>query len=165
MKRYLLVMLFVLTTSLSFFAGFYIANNRRGQNTSVANLNPIYCRNIKESDIKSLSSPKQFSGRMMYHDGQTMDRDIVPNETIAVKLGLLLLESDFGSDVYKERPYNVALLDSVWVVETSFNPSPLEMDSSKIDPDMEVETLMFGGVGHVEINRHNGKVYTIYHTK
>lgn len=129
------------------------------------NSNSFYPREIEEDDLAVDSSPYNFSARIVYPHEFPEDRDVVYNEAIAVKLGLVLLESYYDEHVYKEKPYHVALLDSVWVIETSLVPPQLEIDSSEVDPGMEIQPLFFGGVGHVEINKHNGKVYTVYHTK
>ena len=75
-----------------------------------------------------------------------------------------LLELNYGKEIYDEKPYRVALLDSVWVVETSLMPAA-NTENSQVEPDMELETIICGGVGHVEINKHTGEIYSIYHTK
>lgn len=158
-NKYQLVILFFLMMTLAFGAGYHVSNQKRERNL------PPNSHNITDDDIRMLSSSSQLSGRISYTSGCTGESDVVPNETIAVKLGLLLLESVYGSDIYEERPYNVALLDSVWVVETSLQPTEVEENHPKVDSDMEISYLTFGGVGHVEINKHTGKVYTLYHTK
>lgn len=170
MKRYLIIaalfLIFGLFIYISFWVGYCYAEVCR-EETPVEE-NPFCCHTITEDDIVSLSTAKQFSGRMMYsRNYDPSDRVVIPNETLAVKMGMLLLESLYGKDVYEEKPYYVALLDSVWVVETSIPipPPPSKEDSVKLRTDMEFAPLRFGGVGHVEINKHNGKVYTIYHTK
>ena len=124
----------------------------------------INCHKITVDDIVRLSSSKQFSGRIMYPKGIRMDQDVIPDETTAVKLGLQLLELNYGKEIYDEKPYRVALLDSVWVVETSLMPAA-NTENSQVEPDMELETIICGGVGHVEINKHTGEIYSIYHTK
>ncbi|SEA75006.1 NTF2 fold immunity protein [Prevotella sp. tc2-28] len=171
MKRYLIIaflfILFVFSIYISFWVGYCYAG-LYPEEIVPKEENPFCCHTITEDDIVSLSTAKQFSGRMMYScNYDPSDRVVIPNETLAVKMGMLLLESLYGKDVYEEKPYYVALLDSVWVVETSIPipPPPSKEDSVKLGTDMEFAPLRFGGVGHVEINKHNGKVYTIYHTK
>lgn len=150
----------------SFCTGAFLTNYINGKKLSFMNADSISCHKINGDDIKLLSDTNRFSGMIMYSKGSSMIEDVVPNETIAVKLALMLLESDYGEQVYEDKPYHVALLDSIWVVETSFMPLPsIEADSSKNDSEMVQEQLIFGGVGHVEINKHTGYVYTIYHTK
>ena len=117
-----------------------------------------------EKNIVVLSKAEQFSGRISYKKSHSIEKDVVPQKDLAVKMALLLLESIYGKDIYEEKPYRVALLDSVWVVETSLM-SPVNIDNSLVEPDMELETIICGGVGHVEINKHTGEVYSIYHTK
>ena len=126
-------------------------------------INPISnsSYNDIEKNIVVLSKAEQFSGRISYNKSHSVEKDVVPQKEIAVKMGLLLLEFFYGKDIYNERPYRVALLDSVWVVETSLVP-PAGMDSSGTNFDMDI---ISGGVGHVEINKHTGKIYSVYHTK
>ena len=164
MRSFKYIILFVVIV-LSFLGGLYFSKLRSGQNTYKVNLASLSYRKIKGDDILLLSSPKQFSGRMMYSTNFSENWDIVPNETIAVKLGLLMLASVYGERIYDDKPYTVALLDSVWVVETSLLPPSLETDSLEMDSDIVLQPLVCGGIGHVEINKHTGKIYTIYHTK
>lgn len=164
MKSFKYIILFVVIV-LSFLGGLYFSKLRSEQNTHKADPASFSCHNITGDDIVLLSSTQQFSGRMMYSSDYSENRDIVPNETIAVKLGLLMLASVYGERIYDDKPYTVALLDSVWVVETSLLPPSLETDSLEMDSDMVLQPLVCGGIGHVEINKHTGKIYTIYHTK
>lgn len=162
MKKNTLI-LSLLIVLLSFLGGFFYARIRNGQNTPYSDF--YCCHNITEKDVVLLSSSNHFSGRLVYPKELPENEDVIPDEIIAAKLGLLLLESVYGERVYEDKPYQVTLLDSIWVVETSLLPPPPEIDNSKINPDMELQTIICGGVGHVEINKHNGKIYTIYHTK
>lgn len=165
MKRNRLATLIIVTILLSFTVCFTISEFKHKDNVFIMDSNLVAFYKINKDDIEQLSSPKQFSGKIMYLTELPEDKDIVPNETIAVKLGMILLESYYGKQVYEEKPYHVALFDSVWVVETSLNPPLLKIDSSEIDSDRDFVPLICGGVGHVEISKHSGKIYTIYHTK
>ena len=80
-------------------------------------------------------------------------------------MALLLLESSYGKEIYDEKPYRIALLDSVWIVETSLTPPSTDIDSPQVDSETKMEAIICGGIGHVEINKHTGEVYSIYHTK
>ena len=160
-KQYFITaLLFVI---ISFLGGFCFAKFTIRHNTPFPN---SYCyHKITKEDVVLQSSYNQFSGRLVYSNELSDDEDVVPNAIIAAKLGLLLLESVYGEHVYEDKPYNVALLDSVWVVETSLLPPHLENDSSGTNPDLDLQSLICGGIGHVEINKHNGRIYTMYHTK
>jgi len=126
--------------------------------------NSDYSYNEVEKDIVVLSKAEQFSGRISLNNRHSSEKDVIPQKDLAVKIALLLLESIYGKNIYEEKPYRVALLDSVWVVETSCMP-PTNTDNSKVESDMELETIICGGVGHVEMNKHTGEIYSIYHTK
>lgn len=116
-----------------------------------------------EANIRRLSPNSKFSGRICYNN-TTSDYDKIPCDTVAVKVALVLLSSIYGNDIYEEKPYNVALRDSVWIIETSILP-PVEMHEEDLDSDFRNETLAVGGIGHVEINKRTGKIYSVYHTK
>ena len=112
-----------------------------------------------------LSAAKQLSGRISSNRGNSVERDVVPHKELAVKMAILLLESSYGKEIYDEKPYRVARLDSVWVVETSLTPPSMDKDNSQVDSETKMEAIICGGLGHVEINKHTGEVYSIYHTK
>lgn len=126
--------------------------------------NSDYFYNEIEKNIVVLSKAEQFSGRISSNNRHPFEKDVLPQKELAVKMALLLLESIYGKGIYEEKPYRVALLDSIWVVETSLMP-PANIDNSQVESDMELEAIICGGVGHVEINKHTGEVYSIYHTK
>ncbi len=151
-RFYSTVLLFVV---ISFMCGLYFGKTKEDSSL----------HKLSNKDIARLSSSDQFSGRIYYHDRVDFCNDVVPNETIAVKMGLLLLESIYGSDIYNEKPYYVALQDSVWIVETALYSEPELKEETTNDSEMEWSSLNEGGVGHVEINKHSGQIYTIYHTK
>lgn len=129
-------------------------------------VNTSSCPHVNiEKDIVVLSAAKQLSGRISSNRGNSVERDVVPHKELAVKMALLLLESSYGKEIYDEKPYRVALLDSVWVVETSLTPPSIDKDNSQVDSETKMEAIICGGIGHVEINKHTGEVYSIYHTK
>ena len=162
MKRYKIVLLFVVTIFVCLFAGTILGVYISIKGFSISSFDSLPHHHIDEKDIVALSEPKQFSGRIMFpNDG--MGRDVIPDDTTAVRMGLQLLASVYGDDVYDEKPYNVALIDSVWIVETSILPPPFE--NMDLGNGWQLSYLVCGGVGHVEMNKHNGKVYTVYHTK
>lgn len=118
-----------------------------------------------EQYIHRLPPQTKFSGVLSYKLGNSEKSDVVDNDTIAVRVALAILSSLYGDGVYDEMPYNVALVDdSVWVVETSLDP-PRQRHAMQSSSDTDEAMLVFGGVGHVEINKHNGKIYSAYHTK
>ena len=125
----------------------------------------IYNHDSIDNNIMVVSSEDRFSGRILYKEKSSSLKDNIHNEKLAVKIALLLMESLYGKEIYNEKPYRVALLDSIWVVETSLVLPPQNIDSSGIGPGMEIDTIISGGVGHVEINKHTGEIYAIYHTK
>lgn len=115
-----------------------------------------------EKNIVVLSKAEQFSGRISYNKRHSAGKDVVPQKEIAVKMALILLESFYGKEIYNEKPYRVALLDSVWVVETSLVPLA-DMNNPHTNSDKNI--IICGGIGHVELNKHTGEIYSIYHTK
>jgi len=118
-----------------------------------------------EPYIKPVSDKYQFSCQLSYVKGGDSDAYRIPNDTIAVRVALALLSSYYGNSVYEEKPYKVALFnDSVWVVETTLLPVN---EDDYIDPKTGdvMLSLTVGGVGHVEIDKRNGKIYSCYHTK
>jgi len=169
MKRYLIIaflfILFVFSIYISFWVGYCYAG-LYPEEIVPKEEKPFCCHTITEDDIVSKTSAKQFIGWTINSDESLEDGNVVPNEILAVKLGMLLLEGQYGKEIYKKKPYKVALLDSVWVVETSQPPLPSTIeDSVKWGDYIDLFPELCGGVGHVEINKHNGKVHTIYHTK
>ena len=118
-----------------------------------------------EPYINQVSDKSHFSCQLSYVKGGDSDAYRIPNDTIAVRVALALLSSYFGNSVYEEKPYKVALFnDSVWVVETTLLPMN---EDDYIDPKTGnvMLSLTVGGVGHVEIDKRNGKIYSCYHTK
>ena len=74
-------------------------------------INPISnsSYNDIEKNIVVLSKAEQFSGRISYNKSHSVEKDVVPQKEIAVKMGLLLLEFFYGKDIYNERPYSPVL--------------------------------------------------------
>ena len=92
MKRNRLATLIIVTIFLSFTACFTISEFWHKHNESIMDSNLIAFYKINKDDIEQLSSLTQFSGKIMYLSELPEDKDVVPNETIAVKLGMVLLE-------------------------------------------------------------------------
>ena len=145
-------MLFIIITIICLNMNFYSSSS-------------ICHHDLIEKDVVALSTVKQLSGRIAYKEDTSDKKDMVPNETLAVKIALLLLESFYGKNIYNEKPFRVVLSDSVWIIETSLTSSSQNIDSSRVNHDIERVKITCGGVGHVEINKHTGEIYSVYHTK
>lgn len=73
----------------------------------------------------------------------------VPNEETAIKIAEAVWLPVFGEEIYRQKPYNVKLKNSIWIVEGTLNSQPGE--------------IVKGGVAYIEINRKDAKIKKVSH--
>jgi hypothetical protein len=79
------------------------------------------------------------------------EEDLVPDETTAVKVAEVILESRYGPNVLNQRPFKAKLSDKLWVVRGTLNCPK--------GPNCK------GGVAHIEISKKDGQVTKVIHEK
>jgi hypothetical protein len=72
----------------------------------------------------------------------------VPDSSTAVQIAEIVWVRIYGKDIYSRRPFKAKLVsDEVWHIEGTLKPG------------------WDGGVPYAEIQKKDGKIITIYHTK
>jgi len=75
----------------------------------------------------------------------------VPDAATAIKIAVAIWTPIYGEkEIAGEKPYHATLKDSVWTVEGSMPPNPLN------EP-------MFGGVALIEIVKSDGRILRVEH--
>jgi len=82
------------------------------------------------------------------HLGYIPKEGFVPNETSAIKIAEAVWLPIYGEKVYQNKPYKVKLEKGVWIIEGSL---PSEFTQ--------------GGVPYIEIQKIDGKIIKLYHSK
>jgi hypothetical protein len=72
----------------------------------------------------------------------------VPNEITAIKIAEAVWLPIYGEKVYQNKPYNVKLIKGVWIIEGTL-PSDFTQ----------------GGVPYIEVQKKDGKIIKVYHSK
>ncbi len=88
------------------------------------------------------------SGHSNKQLGYIPKEGFVPNEITAIKIAEAVWLPIYGEKVYQNRPYNAKLEKGVWIIEGS-----LPADFTQ------------GGVPYIEIQKKDGKIIKVYHSK
>lgn len=122
MKKYIfLAIIIVLINSLLFLLGIkYGEAKEREQEEYRITKNIIEEIEVHKTEISNTLNEKMIMAS--YIDSTTfsyMNKDIPPfniidNESLALKIATLLLESKYGVYIYKEQPFKITLKDGIW---------------------------------------------------
>ncbi len=87
----------------------------------------------------------------------------VPNAELAIKIAETKWLSVYGDVIYNSYPFKASLqnADTIWHVYGTLPKSGYSLNSN----GDSVLTIVQGGVPHAIINRNNGEVLKVYHTK
>jgi hypothetical protein len=81
------------------------------------------------------------------NDGYIPEKGFVPDEATAIKIAEAILIPIYGSEIYKEEPFNAILKDStVWIIEGTLHAD-------------------VGGVAYIEIRKSDCKILKVKHGK
>lgn len=150
MKKRLFKTISIITIiCISYVGGYFSAPQSINNSNNIDN-------NIIIDSVANMSS--RFYGRK-----QAQKEILIPNEFVAAKIALTILEEKYGAGIYKESPFRVMCVDSIWIVETSL--PILEENNLESRDNTQSLQMNVGGVGHVEINKNDGSIYCAYHTK
>lgn len=96
---------------------------------------------------------------MQFAEAYMPPNGVIPNESVAVRVGELLLGQVYGEDkIASERPFKAKLIDGVWLVEGT-----LYCPGGKLDDPQRPHCL--GGVTEIKIKKSDGQVLNVIHGK
>jgi hypothetical protein len=72
---------------------------------------------------------------------------LVPNEEVAIKIAEAIWLPLYGDEIYSQKPYSVILKNEIWYINGTLQDGYI------------------GGVAYIEIQKTNGKILNVYHTK
>lgn len=75
------------------------------------------------------------------------DEGVIPTAEVAAKVALAISTAKYGEEVLEEMPMQICQVDGVWKIQGSLR------DGFK------------GGVIHIEINKTDGKIHSMWHDK
>jgi hypothetical protein len=89
------------------------------------------------------------------------NHDYVPDSATAIKIAEAIWLPIYGESIYKKQPFIAKLIsDSIWIVTGSIPKSRVEIN----DGDT-IYTIIKGGVPYAIINKKDGCILKVYHTK
>ena len=90
------------------------------------------------------------------------EKNYVQQSEIAIKIAEAIWLPIYGEKIYTKMPFKAILVgDSVWHVFGTLPKSVKKLNSN----GEEVIVITKGGVPHAFINRKDGKILNVYHTK
>lgn len=91
-----------------------------------------------------------------------MDVDYVPNEQTAVQIAEAVWLPIYGKGIYDYKPFKAVLIgDTTWHVFGTIAKSYIKINEN----GDTTFTITVGGVPHIFLNKSNGKIIDVYHTK
>ena len=98
------------------------------------------CMSLCEIDSSLLSFPVDV-------DIPLPDEGVIPTAEVAAKVALALSIAKYGDEVLEEMPMQICQVDGVWKIQGTLR------DGVK------------GGVIHIELNKSDGKIRSMWHDK
>jgi len=90
------------------------------------------------------------------------DRNYVPDSQTAIKIAEAVWYPIYGDEIYSKRPFVAELTDdSIWHVYGSLPKSYIEIAKN----GDTTYVVNHGGVPHIFLNKSDGKIIDVYHTK
>ena len=88
--------------------------------------------------------------------------DYVPNKETAIRIAEAVWLPIYGELIYKSKPFHAELNnDSVWHVYGTLEKSSINVNSA----GDTIVNIVQGGTPHIFINKIDGKILDVYHTK
>ena len=113
-----------------------VSNRDILKRTDIAPQNMSFC----EIDSSLLSPPVDV-------DIPLPDEGVIPTAEVAAKVALALSIAKYGDEVLEEMPLQICQVDGVWKIQGTLR------DGVK------------GGVIHIELNKRDGKIRSMWHDK
>ena len=113
-----------------------VSNRDILKRTDIAPQNMSFC----EIDSSLLSPPVNV-------DIPLPDEGVIPTAEVAAKVALALSIAKYGDEVLEEMPLQICQVDGVWKIQGTLR------DGVK------------GGVIHIELNKRDGKIRSMWHDK